>query len=98
MSLFQGMILSWGNSATRRLFETGKSRVRGLVPHAALNRMAALNAAGRLADLSPLKSLGLHALKGARKGQRAMTINGPWRLCFRFKNGDAFDVEVVDYH
>ena len=92
------MILSWGNSATRRLFETGKSRLRGLELDAALLRMATLHAAARLSDLSPLKSLGLHPLKGSRKGQWAMTINGPWRLCFRFKNGDAFDVEIVDYH
>ena len=37
-------------------------------------------------------------LSGDRKGQWAMTINGPWRLCFRFENGDAYDVEFCDYH
>jgi plasmid maintenance system killer protein len=35
---------------------------------------------------------------GDRKDQWAMTINGPWRLCFRFEDGDAWDVEIVDYH
>jgi proteic killer suppression protein len=40
----------------------------------------------------------LHKLGGNRKQQWAMTINGPWRLCFRFDNGDAWDVEIVDYH
>ena len=64
----------------------------------ALNRLAALQAANRLDDLSPLKSVGLHPLKGSRKGQWAMTVNGPWRLCFRFSRGHAFDVEIVDYH
>ena len=60
--------------------------------------LAALNAASSLKDLSSLQSVGLHRLKGDRKGQWAMTVNGPWRICFRFKDGDAYDVEVVDYH
>ena len=38
------------------------------------------------------------ALKGARKGQWAITVNGPWRICFRFKGGDAHEVEIVDTH
>ena len=92
------MIRSWGNSATRRLFETGKSRFRGLDVDAALDLLAVLNATGRLDHISPLKSVGLHALKGARRGQWAMTVNGPWRICFRFKGGDAHEVEIVDYH
>jgi proteic killer suppression protein len=61
-------------------------------------RRAALDAATSLDDLSPLKSLALHKLSGARKNQWAMTINGPWRVCFRFEDGDAWDVEIVDYH
>lgn len=51
-----------------------------------------------LHDLSPLKSVGLHKLKGDRKDQWAMTVNGPWRTCFEFHRGDAYDVEIVDYH
>ncbi len=92
------MIRSWGNSATRRLFETGRSRFRGLEVETALELLAVLNAATRLDHISPLKSVGLHALKGARKGQWAITVNGPWRICFRFKSGDAHEVEIVDYH
>ncbi len=42
--------------------------------------------------------MNLHKLKGPRRSQWAMTINGPWRLCFRFADGDAWDVEIVDYH
>jgi plasmid maintenance system killer protein len=57
-----------------------------------------LNAAGRLDHISPFKSVGLHPLKGNRRGQWAITVNGPWRICFRFKGGDAHDVEIVDYH
>jgi proteic killer suppression protein len=45
-----------------------------------------------------LKSIGLHMLKGSRAGYWAVTINGPWRLVFRFADGDAYDVEILDYH
>ena len=92
------MIKSWANSATRRFAEQGKSKFSGLDEDAAMDLMASLDAATGLADLSPLKSVGLHGLTGSRKGQWAMTINGPWRICFRFEDGDAWDVEIVDYH
>jgi proteic killer suppression protein len=57
-----------------------------------------LNVAKSLGDLSPLKSAGLHKLKGDRRGQWAMTVNDRWRICFEFRKGDAYEVEVVDYH
>lgn len=65
---------------------------------AAVDLLLALNVAKSLQDLSPLRSVGLHKLKGDRKGQWAMTVNARWRICFRFERGDAFDVEIVDYH
>ena len=65
---------------------------------AAVDLLLALNVAKTLQDLSPLKSVGLHKLKGDRKGQWAMTVNGPWRICFEFRRGDAYEVEIVDYH
>ena len=65
---------------------------------AAEDLLAALDAAMFLQDRSPLKSVGLHKLTGDRSGQWAMTINGPWRICFKFKGGDAYDVEITDYH
>lgn len=92
------MIKSWANSATRRFAESGKAKFTGLDQSAAMDLLASLDAAASLDDLSPLKSIGLHKLKGDRKGQWAMTVNGPWRICFRFKDGDAWDVEIVDYH
>ena len=92
------MIRSWANSATRRFAEDGKGKFSGLDEEAALDLLAALEAATALDDLSPLKSVGLHKLKGDRKGQWAMNVKGPWRICFRFKDGDAWDVEIVDYH
>ncbi|MBS0569444.1 MAG: type II toxin-antitoxin system RelE/ParE family toxin [Proteobacteria bacterium] len=92
------MIKSWANSATRKFAEGGKSRYSGMGAVAALDVLAMLDAASSLTDLSPLKSVGLHKLAGNRKGQWAMTINGPWRLCFRFAEDDAWDVEIVDCH
>ncbi|MFQ5668755.1 MAG: type II toxin-antitoxin system RelE/ParE family toxin [Candidatus Binatia bacterium] len=93
------MIRTWGTAATRRFFERGKSsKFRGIDAEAAQDLLAALDAATSLKDLSPLKSVGLHKLTGDRKGQWGMTVNGPWRICFRFRKGDAYDVEIVDYH
>lgn len=93
------MIKSWANRSSERLFLEGKaSGFRGLDVDSALELLTILEAATGLGDLSPLKSLGLHKLKGDRVGLWAMTVNARWRICFRFKAGDAFDVEVVDYH
>jgi toxin HigB-1 len=92
------LIKSWANSTTRRFAETGKSKFSGLDIETAIDLLAALDAAAGLSDLSPLKSVGPHKLSGDRKGQWAMSVNGPWRICFTFRDGDAFDVEIVDYH
>ena len=93
------MIESWANSATRRFALEGKvSRFRRLNVECAMDLLAALDSATALSDLSPLKSFGLHRLRGDRQGQWAMAVNGPWRICFRFRRGDAYDVEIVNYH
>lgn len=93
------MIRSWRSSATRRFAEGGKAaKFRGLDAEAAIELLTVLDAATSLKDLSPLKSVGLHKLRGDRRGQWAMTVNGPWRICFEFRGGDAFEVEIVDYH
>jgi toxin HigB-1 len=92
------MIRTWANSAPRQFAETGKTKFSGMDAEAAEDLLASLDAATSLDDLSPLKSVGLHKLSGSRKGQWAMTVNGPWRICFRFADGDAWDVAIVDYH
>ena len=93
------MIRSWADSPTRRFYDEGKAtRYRGMDVEKAQDLLAALDAATSLQDLSPLRSVGLHKLTGNRKGQWAMTVNGPWRICFRFRDGDAWDVEISDYH
>ena len=93
------MIRSWRNSQSRNVWNGERSsRFRSLDFDAATDLLLALNIAESLQDLSPLKSVGLHKLSGNRRGQWAMTVNGPWRICFEFRKGDAFNVEIVDYH
>ena len=57
-----------------------------------------LNAVASLADLAVPPSNRLDALKGDRRGQHSIRINDQWRLCFVWRDGDTYDVEVVDYH
>jgi proteic killer suppression protein len=93
------MIQSFANAETENFFATGRSRrfPPDLLKRAAM-RLNQLNAATRIDDLQLPPSNHLEALSGDRKGQWSIRINQQWRLCFRFENGDAFDVEIVDYH
>jgi toxin HigB-1 len=93
------MIRSWRNSVTRRVWEGERpNQLRGLDFEAAVDLLLALNVAKALTDLSPLRSVGLHKLKGERRNQWAMTVNARWRICFEFRKGDAYEVEITDYH
>jgi toxin HigB-1 len=93
------MIRSWRNAATRKVWEGERpNQFRGLDFEAAIDLLLALNVTTTLQDLSPLRSVGLHKLKGARRHQWAMTVNARWRICFEFEKGDAHNVEIVDYH
>jgi proteic killer suppression protein len=93
------MIRTWRNATSRKVWDGERPRqFRGMDFEAAIDLLAALNVAKSLGDLSPLKSVGLHKLRGARRDQWAMTVNDRWRICFEFRKGDAFHVEIVDYH
>jgi proteic killer suppression protein len=93
------MVRSWRSSASRKVWDGERpNQFRGLDFDAATDLLLALNVAKSLQDLSPLKSVGLYKLKGDRAGQWAMTVNQRWRICFEFRKGDAFEVEIVDYH
>jgi toxin HigB-1 len=93
------MIRSWRNSVTRKVWEGERpNQLRGLDFEAAIDLLPALNAAKALNDLSPLKSVGLRKLKGERRNQWAMSVNARWRICFGFRRGDAYEIEITDYH
>jgi toxin HigB-1 len=83
----------------KRFFATGETR---RLPHEILRRAAMwlrqLDAATGIEDLRMPPSNRLEALKGDRAGQHSIRINDQWRLCFRFADGEAFDVEIIDYH
>jgi proteic killer suppression protein len=63
-----------------------------------LRKLLQLDAAERLDDLRIPPGNRLEALKGDRKGQHSIRMNDQWRVCFRWDDGDAYEVEIVDYH
>jgi len=63
-----------------------------------VRRLEYLDLATGLEDLKVPLSNRLHELERERKGQFSISVNDPWRICFRFVDGDAYDVEITDYH
>ena len=93
------MIRSFADSQTEELYVTGRSRrLPPEIAKRAVRRLEQLNAATGLADLKVPPSNRLHELGRDRQGQYSISVNDQWRICFRFEDGDAFDVEVCDYH
>ncbi|WP_242138745.1 type II toxin-antitoxin system RelE/ParE family toxin [Sphingomonas sp. TREG-RG-20F-R18-01] len=64
----------------------------------AMRRLTLLDSANSLEELGNLRGNRLHRLTGDRAGQHSISINDQWRICFVWKNGDAYDVAIVDYH
>ena len=93
------MIRSFADDETEHFYTTGKSRrIPPTIRQRAAMRLTQLNAAAQVGDLRLPPSNRLEMLKHERNGQWSIRINDQWRICFRFENGDAFDVEIVDYH
>ena len=63
-----------------------------------LRKLGLVDAAEQLEDLRVPPGNRLEKLKGDRAGQHSIRVNDQWRICFRWKNGNAYEVEVVDYH
>ena len=93
------MIKSFADAETQRFYTTGKSRrFSSNILKRAIKRLTQLDATTHLEDLRTPPSNRLEALTGDRAGKWSIRINDQWRLCFRFQNGEAYDVEIVDYH
>jgi proteic killer suppression protein len=92
------MIKGFRCKETEKVFKRQRSRRFGAIQRIALRKLLVLDAAGSLDDLRIPPANRLERLKGDRKGQYSIRINDQWRVCFRWKTGDADDVEIVDYH
>lgn len=92
------MIRSFSCADTRVLFAGQASRRFANIRVVAERKLQMLHRAIRLDDLRIPPNNRLEALKGDRRGQYSIRINDQWRVCFRFKDGHVFDVEIVDYH
>ena len=92
------MIRSFRHKGLKRLFEDDDHRGIDAQHAEKLNDiLARLDASAAIADMD-LPGFRLHPLKGDRKGVWAVTVRANWRVIFRFEDGDAFDLDYVDYH
>jgi len=93
------MIKTFANEQTMRVF--ARDRVPAFsaeLQRAAWKKLVILHAAGSLQDLRVPPGNRLEKLAGRREGQYSIRINDQWRICFAWRGGDAYDVEIVDYH
>ncbi len=93
------MIRSFKDKETQKVFERQRSRkLPSDIQQVALRKLRMLNRAETLQDLRVPPANRLERLAGNRKDQYSIRINDQWRICFEWKNNDAFSVEIVDYH
>ncbi len=93
------MIRSFRNTETEKIFKRQFARkFPRNIQQRAFMKLNALDAALSLDDLHLPPSNRLEALKGSRKGQHSIRVNGQWRVCFVWRDGHAEHVEIVDYH
>ncbi len=93
------MILSFASKDTQNFYKTGRSKkVPNSLWKIALRKLDYLNAAVSIEDLKVPPGNMLEALKGNYKGKYSIRINKQYRIVFTFKNSNAYDVEIVDYH
>lgn len=92
------MIKSFRSADTGRLFRRERVRKFQSIERVAFLRLRMLDGTSELRDLAAAPGNRLEALKGGRQGQYSIRVNDQYRICFVWKEGDAFDVEIVDYH
>ena len=92
------MIKSFRSGETERLFQREGSKRFRAIEQVARRKLVQLHAAVELRDLAAPPGNRLEALRGDRAGQHSIRINNRWRICFVWREGEAYDVEIVDYH
>lgn len=92
------MIRSFRNRDAERLFLDIPVRRFAFIERAVRRKLLQIHAATALSDLAVPPGNWLEALRGNRAGQHSIRINDQWRICFEWRDGDAHEVEIVDYH
>jgi proteic killer suppression protein len=92
------VIESFGDKETEKLWQGQRTRYPADLLHRAISKLNLLDAAMTLDTLRIPPSNRLEVLRGSRAGQHSIRINDQWRLCFRWDGGNAFEVEITDYH
>ena len=92
------VIVSFRCADTQRLFQRETVRRFKAIERPALRKLDILDAAPDLRTLSTLPGNRLERLKGDREGQYSLRVNDQWRICFLWRAGHAYEVEIVDYH
>ncbi|WP_421871741.1 type II toxin-antitoxin system RelE/ParE family toxin [Pararhizobium sp.] len=93
------MIKSFADRETESIWDGRRSRkLPGEIQVIALRKLRLINAASNLNDLRIPPGNRLEMLKGSRAGQYSIRINDQWRICFRWQEGEARDVQIADYH
>ncbi len=93
------MIKSFKCKETEKIFNRVFSKkLLGSIQQVAFRKLRMINRAFMITDLRVPPNNRLEKLKGDRKGHHSIRINDQWRICFKWQNGDIFDVEIVDYH
>lgn len=97
-SYYRFVIRTFASKDARALFQGNRVGRWSNIETVAMRKLAMLNRATKLADLRIPPANHLEALRGKRKGQHSIRVNNPFRICFIWRSGDAYDVEIVDYH
>ncbi|MBU1171215.1 MAG: type II toxin-antitoxin system RelE/ParE family toxin [Proteobacteria bacterium] len=93
------MLKSFHDKETEKIFNRQTSRkLPQDIQRIARKKLVILDAAVQLNDLRTPPGNRLEALERDRKGQHSIRINDQWRICFKWRNGDAYDAEITDYH
>ena len=92
------MIRSFKDGEAEKIFHRLRSRRFSSLEGASFRRLRSLHRATTLSDLRNPPGNRLEVLRGDRAGQHSIRINDQWRICFEWRDNDAYEVEIVDYH
>jgi toxin HigB-1 len=99
VAIYSGVVIkSFRSKQTERLFNRERVREFQSIERAALKKLVMLDAATELRDLAVPPGNRLERLHGNREGEHSIRINDQWRVCFGWRDGNAYNVEIADYH